>query len=174
MRQAGLERIKPTGPSSRWDSVPAGSGTAPRSFATPSREGRRPPSPTPSCAASGCFGFCAAEPLAMAYRPGQARAPLHRGEGFPRGRHDRGPSDDAAFEKLAKSASAKIEAWDFRTSVGRVRRGLPLPPRLERAPLLQGPGKAGAAGLGPHRPREHRGVPRRGGLLGPRQGPRRR
>jgi NADH-quinone oxidoreductase subunit F len=64
----------------------------------------------------GCFGFCAAEPIVMAYRPG--RPILMFADVKPTRANALGKAlvDDAFFDKAAKLAEAKIETWDFRTS----------------------------------------------------------
>ena len=63
----------------------------------------------------GCFGFCAAEPLVMAWRPGKPILLFPDVQAARAAILARGLADDAAFAKIAKSAEAKIESWDFRT-----------------------------------------------------------
>jgi NADH-quinone oxidoreductase subunit F len=64
----------------------------------------------------GCFGFCSAEPLAMAYRPGRPLLLFMGMKAARAARIARGLASDEAFDKLARDADAKIESWDFRTS----------------------------------------------------------
>jgi NADH-quinone oxidoreductase subunit F len=64
----------------------------------------------------GCFGFCAAEPLVMAHRPGK---PVLLFADVKPGRTREivaSLKDDESFGKAARKAEAKIETWDFRTS----------------------------------------------------------
>ncbi|MHB9152781.1 MAG: FAD-dependent oxidoreductase [Spirochaetales bacterium] len=63
----------------------------------------------------GCFGFCAAEPIVMAYRPGKPLLMFADVKPSKASSLARGLVDDLAFEKIAKLAEAKIESWDFRT-----------------------------------------------------------
>ncbi|HOI22760.1 MAG: FAD-dependent oxidoreductase [Spirochaetia bacterium] len=63
----------------------------------------------------GCFGFCAAEPMVMAYRPGKPVLMFSEVRASRAQTLLRGMADDEAFDKLAKLAEAKIESWDFRT-----------------------------------------------------------
>ncbi|MFZ2635005.1 MAG: FAD-dependent oxidoreductase [Rectinemataceae bacterium] len=64
----------------------------------------------------GCFGFCAAEPLVMAYRPGKPLLLFTDVKPARAASLVQGLVDDEAFAKIARQAEAKIEAWDFRTS----------------------------------------------------------
>ncbi len=116
LRQAGQERIKPRRP---FVSVGMGTcGIGNGADAVYAALGAAAAAAKADIAVRrvGCFGFCAAEPLVMAYRPGK---PLLM---FTEVKSSRAPklvaalADDAAFDKLAKTAVAKIEAWDFRTS----------------------------------------------------------
>lgn len=63
----------------------------------------------------GCFGFCAAEPLVMAYRPGKPLLLFADVKATKASALAKGLADDASFAKIAKLAEAKIESWDFRT-----------------------------------------------------------
>jgi NADH-quinone oxidoreductase subunit F len=65
----------------------------------------------------GCFGYCSAEPIVMAYRPGKPLLLFTAVKASKAPRIARGLVSDEAFDKLAKDADAKIESWDFRTSV---------------------------------------------------------
>jgi NADH-quinone oxidoreductase subunit F len=64
----------------------------------------------------GCFGWCSAEPIAMAYRPGKPLLVFLNVKPAKAPRIARGLTSDEAFDKLSKDADAKIESWDFRTS----------------------------------------------------------
>jgi len=64
----------------------------------------------------GCFGFCAAEPLVMAYRPGKPILLFTDVKPGKAATLAKGLVDDADFARIAKQAEAKIESWDFRTS----------------------------------------------------------
>ncbi|MEN6600674.1 MAG: NADH-ubiquinone oxidoreductase-F iron-sulfur binding region domain-containing protein, partial [Rectinema sp.] len=64
----------------------------------------------------GCFGFCAAEPVVMAWRPGKPVLFFTEVNTQKALRIFAGLSSDAAYDKIAKMAEAKIEEWDFRTS----------------------------------------------------------
>ncbi|MGO8693985.1 MAG: (2Fe-2S) ferredoxin domain-containing protein, partial [Rectinemataceae bacterium] len=114
LRQVGQERIKPRRP---FVSVGMGTcGIGNGADAVYAALGAAAAGADVAVRRVGCFGFCAAEPLVMAYRPGK---PLLL---FTEAKSSRAPkfvaalADDASFDKLAKSAVAKIEAWDFRTS----------------------------------------------------------
>ncbi|MGB4585676.1 MAG: proton-conducting membrane transporter, partial [Rectinemataceae bacterium] len=63
----------------------------------------------------GCFGFCAAEPVVMAYRPGKPLLLFTDVKVARASSLVKGLADDVAFDKIAKLAEAKIESWDFRT-----------------------------------------------------------
>jgi len=64
----------------------------------------------------GCFGFCAAEPLMMAYRPGKPLLLFTEAKASSAAKTIAALESDESFDKLAKKAVAKIENWDFRTS----------------------------------------------------------
>lgn len=63
----------------------------------------------------GCFGFCAAEPIVMAYRPGKPLLLFADVKAAKAISLAKGLADDVSFAKIAKIAEAKIESWDFRT-----------------------------------------------------------
>jgi NADH-quinone oxidoreductase subunit F len=86
----------------------------------------------------GCFGFCAAEPLAMAYRPGKPMLLFTEAKSSRAARLVDGLADDEAFDKLAKSATAKIEAWDFRTSKLDYGAGYDFLPSWNELPFFKG------------------------------------
>ncbi|NLH89189.1 MAG: FAD-dependent oxidoreductase [Treponema sp.] len=64
----------------------------------------------------GCFGFCAAEPVVMTWRPGKPVLFFTEVNTSKASRIFAGLSSDLGYEKIAKMAEAKIEEWDFRTS----------------------------------------------------------
>ncbi|GAB6277463.1 MAG: hypothetical protein SAMD01599839_20030 [Rectinema sp.] len=64
----------------------------------------------------GCFGFCAAEPVVMSWRPGKPVLFFTDVDAQKATRIVKGLSDDASYDKIAKLAEARIEEWDFRTS----------------------------------------------------------
>ncbi|MEI6385039.1 MAG: NADH-ubiquinone oxidoreductase-F iron-sulfur binding region domain-containing protein [Spirochaetota bacterium] len=64
----------------------------------------------------GCFGFCAEEPLVMAYRPGKPLLLFTEVKAVRAKRMVEAVADDASFDRLAHKAIAKIESWDFHTS----------------------------------------------------------
>jgi NADH-quinone oxidoreductase subunit F len=86
----------------------------------------------------GCFGFCAAEPLAMAYRPGKPLLLFTEAKAS-RAAHIIGAlADDSAFDKLAKTAVAKIETWDFRTASVEFGSDYPFLPSWNELPFFKG------------------------------------
>ncbi|GAB1455149.1 NADH-quinone oxidoreductase subunit NuoF [Spirochaetota bacterium] len=65
---------------------------------------------------AGCFGFCAEEPLLMLYRPGKPILLFGDAKASKAGKFVAAAHDEKAYERLAKSARAKISSWDFRSS----------------------------------------------------------
>lgn len=86
----------------------------------------------------GCFGFCAAEPLVMAWRPGQPVVLYTKVKAADAAKLVGAVANDAAFEKLAKGADAKIESWDFRTAQVDFGRGLNFLPQWNEIPFFKG------------------------------------
>ncbi|MDP3179893.1 MAG: NADH-ubiquinone oxidoreductase-F iron-sulfur binding region domain-containing protein, partial [Spirochaetaceae bacterium] len=86
----------------------------------------------------GCFGFCAAEPLVMAWRPGKPILLFTEVKAAKAQRLIAGLADDAAFDKLAKTADAKIESWDFRTSSVEFGQGFSFLPAWNELPFFKG------------------------------------
>ena len=86
----------------------------------------------------GCFGFCAAEPLAMAYRPDRPVLLFTEAKASKAARLLDGLESDAAFDKLARNAAAKVEAWDFRTSGIEFGTGYPFLPAWNELPFFRG------------------------------------
>lgn len=64
----------------------------------------------------GCFGFCAAEPVVMAWRPGKPILFFTDADPKKTLRVMDSLQSDSAYDKIAKIAEARIEEWDFRTS----------------------------------------------------------
>jgi NADH-quinone oxidoreductase subunit F len=64
----------------------------------------------------GCFGFCAAEPVVMTWRPGKPVLFFTDVDAPKASRLVHGLLDDSSYDKIAKLAEARIEEWDFRTS----------------------------------------------------------
>jgi NADH-quinone oxidoreductase subunit F len=86
----------------------------------------------------GCFGFCAAEPLVMAYRPGKPLLLFTEVKSSRAPKLVAGLADDASFDKLAKTAVAKIETWDFRTSSVEFGAGYNFLPSWNELPFFKG------------------------------------
>jgi len=86
----------------------------------------------------GCFGFCAAEPLVMAYRPGRPLLLFTEAKASRAAKLAAGVADDEAFDRLAKLAAAKIESWDFRTSALEFGAAYPFLPRWDELPFFKG------------------------------------
>ncbi len=86
----------------------------------------------------GCFGFCAAEPVVMAYRPGKPLLMFADVKASKALLLVKGLADDAAFEKIAKLAEAKIESWDFRTHTVTFGQGFPFLPTWKELAFFKG------------------------------------
>jgi NADH-quinone oxidoreductase subunit F len=86
----------------------------------------------------GCFGFCAAEPLVMAWRPGKPILLFCEVKPVRASKLVAGLADDASFDKLAKGADAKIESWDFRTSLVEYGKGYAFLPTWNELPFFKG------------------------------------
>jgi NADH-quinone oxidoreductase subunit F len=71
----------------------------------------------PSLRKVGCFGCCSSEPLVTAYRPGKPLLLFTAVKEAKARRIAKGLTSDEEFDKLSREAAAKIESWDFRTSV---------------------------------------------------------
>ncbi len=86
----------------------------------------------------GCFGFCAEEPLVMLYRPGKPVLLFGDAKASRAGRFVAAANDDKAYEKLAKTARAKVSSWDFRTSALDFGTGFPGVPEWNALPFFSG------------------------------------
>ncbi|HTX71537.1 MAG TPA: NADH-ubiquinone oxidoreductase-F iron-sulfur binding region domain-containing protein [Rectinemataceae bacterium] len=86
----------------------------------------------------GCFGFCAAEPLVMAYRPGKPMLLFTEVKAARAAKLVAAVQDDASFDKLAKTAVAKIDSWDFRTSTVEFGKGYNFLPSWNEIPFFKG------------------------------------
>ena len=138
LRQAGLERIRPSRPF-----VSVGLGTCGiGNGADTLRDALQAAAATSHSKAVvrrvGCFGFCAAEPLVMAYRPGKPVLLFTDVKASRATRFIESLADDAAFDKLAKTATAKIENWDFRTASVDFGAGFPFLPTWNELPFFKG------------------------------------
>jgi NADH-quinone oxidoreductase subunit F len=131
LRQAGLERIKPNRPfisvgmgtcgigngaDALFEALVASAGAAKPGVSSPGVSSPGVSSPLPLIRRVGCFGFCAAEPLVMAWRPGKPILLFTEAKASKAAKFVAGVATDEAYDKLAKTATAKIESWDFRTS----------------------------------------------------------
>jgi len=87
---------------------------------------------------AGCFGFCAEEPLLMLYRPGNPILLFTDVKAAKAAKFVAAASDDKAYERLAKTARAKISAWDFRTSNIEFGTGFPALPEWNELPFFKG------------------------------------
>ncbi len=114
LRKAGLERIRPPRPFVSVGLGTCGIGNGAKNLFDALEAAAK--SSGAAVRRVGCFGFCAAEPLLMAYRPGRPLLLFTEVKAAAAQRFIDGVSDNASFERLAKSAAAKIESWDFRTS----------------------------------------------------------
>ncbi len=128
LRLLGLERLKPSVPalSVGYGTCGLGNGAAAllaslkracaEAFAEAAPQGSKGPGQAqPVFREVGCFGWCSAEPIVMAYRPGKPLLVFLRAKTSKAPRIARGLLTDEAFDKLAHDADAKIEAWDYRT-----------------------------------------------------------
>ncbi|HEY9053612.1 MAG TPA: FAD-dependent oxidoreductase [Rectinemataceae bacterium] len=86
----------------------------------------------------GCFGFCAAEPMVMAWRPGKPVLVFSDVRPAQAPRIAQGLKDDATYEKLAHLAEAKIETWDFRTNSLHFGQGFPFLPSWKDLAFFKG------------------------------------
>ena len=138
MRQAGLERIRPDRPFISVGLGTCGIGNGAEALRDELEKAVAARRSELAVRRVGCFGFCAAEPLAMVYRPGRPVILFTEAKASRASRFVEGASDDAAFDKLAKSAAAKIETWDFRTSSIEFGSGLPFLPAWNELPFFKG------------------------------------
>ena len=74
----------------------------------------------------------------MAYRPGKPVLLFTEVKASRAAHIVEGVADDAAFEKLAKTAVAKIESWDFRTSSVDFGSGFDFLPAWNELPFFKG------------------------------------
>ena len=86
----------------------------------------------------GCFGFCAAEPVVMAYRPGKPLLMFADVKASNAPALAKGLADDASFDKIAKLAEAKIESWDFRTHTLNFGKDFPFLPSWKELAFFKG------------------------------------
>jgi NADH-quinone oxidoreductase subunit F len=138
LRRVGLERIKPKKPFVSVGLGTCGIGNGADALFEALKGAAATRRSEASVRRVGCFGFCAAEPLAMAYRPGKPVLLFTEAKASRAARLIDGLADDAAFDKLAKSALAKIEAWDFRTSSVEFGSGFPFLPSWNELAFFKG------------------------------------
>ena len=116
----------------------------------------------------GCFGFCAAEPVVMAYRPGKPLLLFADVKAAKAGALVKGLADDEAFGKIAKLAEAKIEHWDFRTHTVTFGADFPFLPSWKELAFFKGQEKLVLRDCGlidPERIEEYIGIGGYGGLV---------
>ena len=116
----------------------------------------------------GCFGFCAAEPVVMAYRPGKPLLLFADVKATKAGALVKGLADDEAFGKIAKLAEAKIEHWDFRTHTVTFGSDFPFLPSWKELAFFKGQEKLVLRDCGlidPERIEEYIGIGGYGGLV---------
>jgi NADH-quinone oxidoreductase subunit F len=91
---------------------------------------------------TGCFGFCAEEPVVTLFRPGAPALVFSRVTRREVPALVKAARESAAAERAARSAMAKIETWDFLTrdpvSFGT---GYPSVPRWNELPFFKGQAK---------------------------------
>ncbi|PKL26782.1 MAG: proton-conducting membrane transporter [Spirochaetae bacterium HGW-Spirochaetae-3] len=87
---------------------------------------------------AGCFGFCAEEPLVMLYSPGKPILLFTEAKASKAGKFVEAALDEKAYDRLAKSARAKISRWDFRTSAVEFGSGSPAIPEWNELPFFKG------------------------------------
>ncbi len=87
---------------------------------------------------AGCFGFCAEEPLVMLYSPGKPILLFSEVKASRAGKFVEAALDEKAYDRLAKSARAKISKWDFRTSSLEFGSGFPAVPEWNELPFFKG------------------------------------
>ena len=141
LRALGLERIKPKGPSISVGTGTCGLGNgAGLVFEAIQKavEAEFASVPRPLMRQVGCFGYCSAEPMVMAYRPGKPLLVFTTVKTSKAPRIARGLVSDEAFDKLARDATAKIETWDFRTSVVEYGSAYPFLPNWNELPFFKG------------------------------------
>ncbi len=86
----------------------------------------------------GCFGFCAAEPLVMASRPGKPLILFTDVKPASAARIVKALASDEAFDKAAHNAEAQIPQWDFRTSSIEYGPAYPFLPTWKEIPFFHG------------------------------------
>ena len=87
---------------------------------------------------TGCFGFCAEEPLVMLYVPGKPILLFSQFTVAQCAGVLKAATDDLAAGKLAAKARAKIENWDFITGKASFGTGYPEVPAWDDIPFFKG------------------------------------
>jgi NADH-quinone oxidoreductase subunit F len=138
MRKAGIERLKPNRPFVSVGLGTCGIGNGAEALRDALEKEIAARCSDAAIRRVGCFGFCSAEPLVMAYRPGKPLLLFSEAKAARAARLAEGLAEDAAFDKLAKSATAKIETWDFRTSSLDYGAGYAFLPAWNELPFFKG------------------------------------
>jgi NADH-quinone oxidoreductase subunit F len=87
---------------------------------------------------TGCFGFCAEEPLVMLYTPGKPVLLFSKFTVKQCTELLKAATDPKSLAKLAPKARAKIEAWDFVTGKASFGTGYPETPSWDELPFFKG------------------------------------
>ncbi|MEI6564751.1 MAG: FAD-dependent oxidoreductase [bacterium] len=87
---------------------------------------------------TGCFGFCAEEPLVMLYVPGQPILLFSKFTVKQCSEVLKAATHPLMAEKLARKARAKIETWDFVTGKASFGSGYPEVPNWNEIPFFKG------------------------------------
>ncbi|MEI7879246.1 MAG: FAD-dependent oxidoreductase [bacterium] len=87
---------------------------------------------------TGCFGFCAEEPLVMLYLPGKPILLFSKFQVKQCAEVLKAATNSQAAETLSKNARAKIEAWDFVTGKVSFGTGYPETPAWNEIPFFKG------------------------------------
>lgn len=136
LAKRGLETVKPKGPAISVGLGTCGIGNGADTLFTALLDAAK--GGPVAIKKAGCFGFCAEEPLVMLYQPGKPILLFGDAKAAKAAKFVEAASDDKAYEKLAKSARAKISAWDFRTSSMEFGQGLPGVPEWNQIPFFKG------------------------------------
>lgn len=87
---------------------------------------------------TGCFGYCAEEPLVSIYRPGKPVLLVSRAQKKDAASYVRAALDQAAADRLSRKAFARIDEWDFVAGTFRFGDGYPEVPSWDRTPFFRG------------------------------------
>jgi NADH-quinone oxidoreductase subunit F len=87
---------------------------------------------------TGCFGFCAEEPLLMIYTPGNPVLLFTQAAAKSAKKYITAATDPGALLKLSRKARAKISRWDFRTGSAVFGEGFEDVPEWNEIPFFKG------------------------------------